>query len=68
MSGNEPVIYVRIREVWVHLTDEDIAHGLKHRENFLDRLRHRHNLGLDEAERQLREFEKKSPELLFEKS
>lgn len=61
-------IHIRIKEEWTLLTDEDIAHGLKHRENFLDRLRHRHNLGLDEAERQLRAFEKKNPELLFEKS
>jgi hypothetical protein len=61
-------IHIRIKEEWTLLSDEDIAHGLKHRENFLDRLRHRHNLGLDEAERQLHEFEKKNPELLFEKS
>ena len=61
-------IRIRIREEWALLSDEDVEHGLKHRENFLDRLRHRHNLGLDEAERQLRAFEKKNPELLFEKS
>jgi chaperone modulatory protein CbpM len=61
-------IHIRIRQEWALLSDEDIAHGLKHRENFLDRLRHRHNLGLDEAERQLHAFEKKNPELLFEKS
>ena len=50
------------------LTDEDLHRGLKHRDNFLERLRHRHNLGLDEAEAQLRAFEQKNPELLFEKS
>jgi hypothetical protein len=61
-------LIVRIREQWVHLTEDDVHHGLKHRENFLDRLRHRHNLGLDEAEAQLRAFEKKNPELLYEKS
>jgi hypothetical protein len=52
----------------VHLTEDDVHHGLKHRENFLDRLRHRHNLGLDEAEKQLRAFQDRNPELLFEKS
>ena len=61
-------IIVRIRQTWVRLTDEDVRHGLKHRDTFLERLRHRHNLGLDEAETQLRKFEKKNPELLFEKS
>lgn len=61
-------LFVRIRTQWVLLTDEDVRHGLKHRENFLDRLRHRHNLGLDEAEKQLKAFEDKNPELLFEKS
>lgn len=69
-TGNLPSeeIIVRIRQTWVQLTDEDLNHGLKHRDNFLERLRHRHNLGLDEAEAQLREFEKRNPELLFEKS
>ena len=61
-------IVVRIRTQWVLLTDEDLHRGLKHRDNFLERLRHRHNLGLDEAEAQLRAFEQKNPELLLEKS
>lgn len=61
-------LIVRIRAHWVHLTDEDVRHGLKHRDSFLERLRHRHNLGLDEAEAQLHAFEQKNPELLFEKS
>lgn len=61
-------IIVRIKAQWVYLTDEDLQHGLKHRENLLERLRHRHNLGLDEAEAQLQEFEKKNPSLFFEKS
>ena len=61
-------LIARIRQHWVHLTEDDVHHGLKHRENFLDRLRHRHNLGLDEAEKQLRAFQDKNPELLFEKS
>ena len=61
-------LVVRIRQQWLYLTEEDVHHGLKHRENFLDRLRHRHNLGLDDAEAQLKAFEQKNPELLFEKS
>ena len=61
-------LIARIRREWMHLTEDDVHHGLKHRENFLDRLRHRHNLGLDEAEKQLRAFQDRNPELLFEKS
>lgn len=61
-------ITMLIKSEWVLLTDEDIRHGLKHRENFLDRLRHRHNLGLDDAQEQLRRFEEKNPSLQFEKS
>lgn len=61
-------ITVLIRSEWSELTDEDVRHGMKHRENLLERLRHRHNLGLDEAEAQLREFEKKNPSFFFEKS
>jgi hypothetical protein len=61
-------IVVRIRTQWTQLTVEDLHHGLQHRDTFLERLRHRHNLGLDEAEAQLHAFEQKNPELLFEKS
>ena len=63
-----PELVVLIRQEWVLLTDEDVQHGLKHRDNLLERLRHRHNLGLDEAEAQLAAFEKKNPGLFFEKS
>lgn len=68
MNAGTPDLIVRIRSHWVLLTEDDVHHGLKHRENFLDRLRHRHNLGLDEAEAQLQAFEKKNPSLMFEKS
>jgi hypothetical protein len=67
-SLSSPDIIIRIRTQWVLLTDEDLQHGLKRRENFLERLRHRHNLGMDEAEAQLQAFEKKNPSLQFEKS
>lgn len=63
-----PDLIVRIRSQWVLLTEEDVRQGLAHRENFLQRLKHRHNLGLDEAEAQLHAFEDSNPELLFEKS
>jgi hypothetical protein len=61
-------IISRVREHWVHLTEEDVDHGLKHRESFLERLRHRHNLGLDEAETQLHDFQQRNPGFFFEKS
>lgn len=68
MAATDTTLIVLIREQWQLLTDEDVQHGLKHRDNFLERLRHRHNLGLDEAQAQLHAFEQKNPELLFEKS
>jgi hypothetical protein len=61
-------IRVRIQAQWANLTDEDLEQGLKRRETFLDRLCHRHHIGLDEAQAQLRAFEQKNPELLFERS
>jgi hypothetical protein len=67
-SGSRHPIVSRIREQWAHLTEEDVHTGMRHREHFLERLRHRHNLGLDEAEAQLREFEQKNPGFFFEKS
>ncbi|MBC5786356.1 hypothetical protein H8N03_25690 [Ramlibacter sp. USB13] len=68
MNAGTPDLIVRIRTEWALLTEEDVHHGLQHRENFLDRLRHRHNLGLDEAEAQLQKFEQENPSLQFEKS
>lgn len=63
-----PELIVRIRSEWVLLTEEDVQQALQHRETFLERLKHRHKLGLDEAEAQLHAFEDRNPELLFEKS
>jgi hypothetical protein len=68
IDQTSPDIVISIRERWVQLTEDDVKHALKHRENFLDRLRHRHNLGLDDAEKQLEEFERRNPSLQFEKS
>jgi hypothetical protein len=71
MSVSNPqwqALVVRIRTQWVHLTEDDILTGLQRRETFLDRLVHRHHIGLDEAEEQLKKFEQKNPELLFERS
>ena len=68
MPVTDSTLIVRIQTHWAQLTEEDVHQGLKHRDTFLERLRHRHNLGLDEAEAQLHAFEKKNPELLFEKS
>ncbi len=61
-------VVVQIKARWTELTDEDLHHGLKHRDTFLQRLCHRHHLGMDEAEDQLRAFEEKYPGMGFERS
>lgn len=58
----------QIKAQWKHLTDDDLEHGLKHRDTFLQRLCHRHSLGMDEAQAQLEAFEKKYPGMAFERS
>jgi hypothetical protein len=70
MSSNKDNqdLFIRIRAEWVLLTEDDIKEGVKRRETLLERLQHRHNLGLDDAHAQLHAFEKKNPELLFENS
>ncbi len=68
MSGIRPDLIVRIREQWTLITEEDLAHTKTNRHAFLERLCHKHGLGLDEAERQLKAFEDKNPELYFERS
>jgi len=54
-------LFVRIRTQWVHLTDEDLHRGLKHRDNFLERLRHRHNLGLTRPRRSCARSSRRTP-------
>ena len=70
MSSLKPTyddVVFRIKAQWVLLTEEDLKEGLQHRETFLERLCHRHLLGMDEAEDQLRAFEKKNPSVVFER-
>ncbi len=61
-------IIARLRAQWAHLTEEDVSQGLTHRESLLERVAHRHGIGMAEADRQLREFEKDNPALRFERS
>ena len=56
-----------VKSKWEKLTDEDVHHGLQHRETFLERICHRHHLGMDEAEDQLKAFEKSNPGVVFER-
>lgn len=61
-------IIARIRAHWAHLTEDDVSQGLTHRDSLLERVAHRHGIGMAVADRQLREFEKKNPALRFERS
>ncbi len=70
MSSLKPTyddVVFRIKAQWILLTEEDLQQGLQHRETFLERLCHRHHLGMDEAEAQLRAFEKSNPGVVFER-
>lgn len=63
----DPTLIVRIRSHWVLLTDEDLQHGLGHREGFLERLKSRYGFSLEQARAQLRAFEEKNPGVVFER-
>lgn len=60
-------VIFRIKAQWILLTEEDVHQGLKDRDTFLERLCHRHSLGMPEAEEQLRYFEEKYPGMVFER-
>lgn len=66
--SSDDVVIIGVKSEWVLATSDDLKQEPKRQETFLGRLRHRHNLGLDEAHAQLHAFEKKNPELLFETS
>lgn len=65
MSTGESCVQVTVRVTAVEVLPER-PEALP--ESLLQRLCHRHNLGLDDAHAQLHAFEKRNPELLFENS
>ena len=58
----------KLKEQWGKLTDDDLDVIAGRRDQLLGRIQQRHGLARDEADRQLREWEGRNPELHFEET
>ena len=56
----------KVREQWGRLTDDDLDVIAGRRDQLLGRIQQRHGLARDEADLQVREFERRNPDVRFE--
>ncbi|RYF29304.1 MAG: CsbD family protein [Comamonadaceae bacterium] len=68
IEGNWKQFKGKVKEQWGKLTDDDIDVVAGKREQLLGRIQERHGLSKDEADVQVRDWEKKNPTFFFEKS
>ena len=57
----------KVKEQWGKLTDDDLDVIAGKRDQLVGRIQERHGLARDEAERQMRDFERRYPGALSEK-
>jgi uncharacterized protein YjbJ (UPF0337 family) len=58
----------KVKEQWGKLTDDDLDVIAGRRDQLLGRIQQRHGLARDEADRQVRQWERTNPEFAFEDS
>lgn len=58
----------RLKERWGHLTDDDLDVIAGRRDQLLGRIQERHGIARDEAEKQVKDFESRNPDVRFDGS
>lgn len=66
LRGQWKQVKGRIREQWGRLTDDDLDVIAGKRDQLLGRIQQRHGIAKDEAQRQVREFESRNPDVSFD--
>lgn len=56
----------KVKEQWGRLTDDDLDVIAGRRDQLLGRIQQRHGVARDEADRQVRSWEKSNPDLRFD--
>lgn len=56
----------KVKEQWGRLTDDDLDVIAGRRDQLLGRIQQRHGLAKDEAERQLKDWERTHPDVRFD--
>lgn len=68
IEGNWKQLKGKMKEQWGKLTDDDIDVIAGKRDQLLGRIQERHGIVKEEAEVQVRQFETRNPDFIFEKS
>jgi uncharacterized protein YjbJ (UPF0337 family) len=68
IEGNWKQVKGKVKEQWGKLTDDDLDVIAGKRDQLLGRIQERHGVAKDEAEKQVKDFEARNPDYLFEKS
>ncbi|MBX3654695.1 MAG: CsbD family protein [Ramlibacter sp.] len=68
MEGQWKQFKGKVKEQWGKLTDDDVDVIAGKRDQLLGRIQQRHGLARDEAEKQVKAWEKHHPDFRFEKS
>jgi uncharacterized protein YjbJ (UPF0337 family) len=68
VKGQWKQIRGKVREQWGKLTDDDLDVIAGRREQLLGRIQERHGLAREEAERQVRDFERRNPDFRYDGS
>jgi len=67
IEGNWKQVKGKVKEQWGKLTDDDLDVIAGKRDQLLGRIQERHGIAKDEAERQVKSFERSNPDMRFEK-
>ena len=68
IRGRWKQVQGRIKEQWGRLTNDDLDVIAGKREQLLGRIQQRHGIAKDEAERQVRQFEERNPDVQLDDS
>ena len=68
IEGNWKQFKGKIKEQWGKLTDDDMDVFEGRREQLLGRIQERHGITSEQAEIQVKDWEKKNPDFFYEKS
>lgn len=68
VQGQWKQIKGKLKERWGRLSDDDLDVIAGRREQLLGRIQERHGIAKEEADRQVRDFEERNPDLRFDGS
>lgn len=68
IEGNWKQFKGKVKEQWGRLTDDDVDVIAGRRDQLLGRIQERHGVSMEDAEVQIKDWEKRNPTFVFEKS